>query len=48
VIEDTFADGTWDALYEEWIGSYTGQEAEDPEAVTLEDAYEIYPCSETC
>jgi ABC-type amino acid transport substrate-binding protein len=48
VIEDTFADGTWMELYDTWIGSYTGQEAEDPEAFTLEDAYEIYPCSETC
>ena len=48
VIEDTFADGTWMELYDKWIGSYTGQEAEDPEPFTLEDAYEIYPCSETC
>ena len=48
VIEETFADGTWMEMYDKWIGSYTGQEAEDPEAFTLEDAYEIYPCSETC
>ena len=48
VIEDTFADGTWTELYDKWIGSYTGQEAEDPEPFTLEDAYKIYPCSETC
>lgn len=48
VIEDTFADGTWTELYDKWIGSYTGQKAEDPEPFTLDDAYEIYPCSETC
>ena len=48
VIEETFEDGTWDELYEKWIGSYTGQESEDPEPFTLEDAYKIYPCSETC
>ena len=48
VIEGTFEDGTWDELYEKWIGSYTGQEAEDPEPFTLEDAYKIYPCNETC
>jgi ABC-type amino acid transport substrate-binding protein len=48
VIEETFEDGTWQELYDEWIGQYTQQEAEDPEAVTLEDAYEIYPCDETC
>ncbi|HJR44781.1 MAG TPA: glutamate ABC transporter substrate-binding protein [Actinomycetota bacterium] len=48
VIEDIIEDGTWQELYDEWIGQYTGQEAEDPMAVTLEDALEIYPCSETC
>jgi ABC-type amino acid transport substrate-binding protein len=48
VIEDTFEDGTWQDLYDEWIGQYTQQEAEDPAAVTLEDAFEIYPCDETC
>lgn len=48
VIEETFEDGTWDELYEEWIGQYTGQPAEDPSQMTLEEAYEIYPCDETC
>lgn len=48
VLEDIMADGTWQGLYDEWIGKYTGQEAEDPMEVTLEDALEIYPCSETC
>jgi len=48
VLEDTFEDGTWQELYDKWIGKYTGQEAEDPAAVSFEDALEIYPCSETC
>ncbi|MGH2808017.1 MAG: glutamate ABC transporter substrate-binding protein [Actinomycetota bacterium] len=48
IIEDTFADGTWQELYDKWIGQYTGQPAEDPAKLTLEDAFEIYPCDETC
>jgi ABC-type amino acid transport substrate-binding protein len=48
VLDDIMADGTWQGLYDKWIGKYTGQEAEDPSEVTLEDALEIYPCSETC
>lgn len=48
VLEETFEDGTWDELYKEWIGQYTGQPAEDPAELTLEDAYKIYPCDETC
>lgn len=48
VLEDIMKDGTWQELYDKWIGKYTGQEAEDPMDFTLEDALEIYPCSETC
>ncbi len=48
VLEDIMEDGTWQELYDKWIGKYTGQEAEDPMDFTLEDAYKIYPCSETC
>ena len=48
VLEDIMEDGTWQELYDKWIGKYTGQEAEDPMDVTLEDALKIYPCSETC
>ncbi|MGH2749872.1 MAG: glutamate ABC transporter substrate-binding protein [Actinomycetota bacterium] len=47
-IEESFEDGTWDEAYEEWVGQYTGEEAEHPEGYTLEDAYELFPCSETC
>ncbi len=48
VIDGTFEDGTWQGLYDKWIGKYTGQEAEDPSTLSLEDALKIYPCSETC
>ncbi|HZK51133.1 MAG TPA: glutamate ABC transporter substrate-binding protein [Actinomycetota bacterium] len=47
-IEMSFEDGTWDELYEEWVGQYTGEEAEHPSELTLEDAYELFPCDETC
>jgi glutamate transport system substrate-binding protein len=47
-VEESFEDGTWDELYEEWVGQYTGEEAEHPEELTLEDAYELFPCLETC
>ena len=48
VIDGTLEDGTWMELYDKWIGSYTGQEAEDPTEWTLEDALKNYPCVETC
>ena len=48
VLDDILEDGTWQELYDKWIGKYTGQEAEDPSEFTLEDALKIYPCSETC
>jgi len=48
VIEGTFEDGTWDTLYEEWVGQYTGEEADHPERLTLQDALELFPCVEFC
>ncbi|MFN2390047.1 MAG: glutamate ABC transporter substrate-binding protein [Actinomycetota bacterium] len=48
VLDESFEDGTWDGLYENWVGQHTGVEAEDPSQMTLEDALEIYPCDETC
>ena len=47
-IEETFEDGTWDELYEEWVGQYTGEEADDPSQMTLEEALELFPCVEFC
>ena len=48
VIEGTFEDGTWQELYDKWIGEYTGEEAEDPQEWTLQEALKNYPCVETC
>jgi glutamate transport system substrate-binding protein len=48
VIDDSFANGEWDSLYEEWVGQYTGEPADDPQQVTLSAAYELFPCDELC
>ena len=48
VIEETFEDGTWDELYEEWVGQYTGEDADHPERLTLQDALDLFPCVEFC
>ena len=47
-IEASFEDGTWDALYEEWVGQYTGEEADHPQDYTLQDALDLFPCVEAC
>lgn len=47
-VEMSFEDGTWDEMYEEWVGQFTGEEPTHPETMTVEDAYELFPCSETC
>ena len=48
VIEESFVSGEWDELYETWVGQYTGEEAEDPGGLSLDDALELFPCVETC
>jgi polar amino acid transport system substrate-binding protein len=48
VLDEVLEDGTWQELYDKWIGQYTGQEAEDPTEWTTEDAFKEYPCVETC
>ena len=48
VIDETLEDGTWQELYDKWIGEYTGEEAELPTEWTLEEALKNYPCVETC
>lgn len=48
VIEQSFQDGTWDELYEEWVGQYSGEEAEHPQDLTLQDALDLFPCVEFC
>ena len=48
VIEETFENGEWDALYEEWVGQYTGEPADEPSRLTLQDALDLFPCVEFC
>lgn len=47
-IEQAFEDGTWEDIYQRWVGQYTGQQAEPPTDWTLEEALELFPCVETC
>jgi glutamate transport system substrate-binding protein len=47
-IEQSFEDGTWDELYEKWVGQYTGEEPDHPKNYTLQDALDLFPCLETC
>jgi glutamate transport system substrate-binding protein len=47
-VEMSFEDGTWDEMYEEWVGQHTGEDPQHPSELTLEDAYELFPCDETC
>lgn len=48
VVEGTFEDGTWDDLYEKWVGKYTGIPPDHPQQYQLQDAYELFPCDEFC
>ena len=48
ILTETFEDGRWQDLYDQWVGGVTGEEADDPAEWTLEEALENYPCSETC
>ena len=48
VLEESFEDGTWQEIYDTWVGQYVDGEPEHPSDFTLEDALELFPCSETC
>ncbi len=48
VLDEVLEEGTWQQLYDMWVGQYTGEPAEDPTDWTLEQALETYPCVETC
>ncbi len=47
-IGEAFEDGTWQEIYDNWVGQYVEGEPEHPENYTREDAFELFPCSETC
>jgi glutamate transport system substrate-binding protein len=48
VVEQSFEDGTWEELYEKWVGQYSGEEPDHPEGMTLQDALDLFPCVEFC
>jgi len=47
VVEEMLGDGTWEALFQEWVGQHTGETPEVP-TMTLEEALELRPCVELC
>lgn len=47
-IEESFEDGTWQEIYDTWVGKYVEDEPEDPKDYTLQDALDLFPCIETC
>lgn len=48
VLQDSFDDGTWQSIYDEWVGQFVEGEPEHPEDFTLDDALKLFPCSEFC
>ena len=47
VLQELYDDGTYDEIYQEWVGQYTDTETEIPD-MTLEEALELRPCEELC
>lgn len=47
-LDEAFEDGTWDEIYDTWVGQYVEGEPEHPSDYTLQDALDLFPCSETC
>jgi glutamate transport system substrate-binding protein len=48
VLAEMHEDGSWQEMYDKWVGGVLGEEADDPREWTLEEALENYPCVETC
>ena len=49
VLEEMFGNGEWEAIYDKWVGSVTGEEPEIPsDWGSLQDALDNYPCVERC
>jgi len=47
-IEQSFDDGTWQQIYDTWVGQYVEGEPEHPSEYTLDEALELFPCVERC
>jgi ABC-type amino acid transport substrate-binding protein len=48
VVNEFLQNGEFDRLYEKWVGQYTGEPADDPAKMTLQEALKLFPCDETC
>lgn len=48
VLQESFEDGTWQEIYDEWVGQYVEGEPEHPQDYTLDDALKLFPCVEFC
>lgn len=49
VLDEMLSNGEWEAIYNTWVGTVTGEEPEIPsDWGTLEDALANYPCVERC
>ena len=48
VLQESFEDGTWQSIYDEWVGQYVEGEPEHPKDFTLDDALKLFPCVEFC
>jgi ABC-type amino acid transport substrate-binding protein len=47
ILQELYDDGTYDTIYQEWVGQYTDTETEIPD-MTLDEALELRPCEELC
>ena len=47
VLQELYDDGTYDTIYQEWVGQYTGTETEIPD-MSLDEALKLRPCEELC
>jgi ABC-type amino acid transport substrate-binding protein len=47
VLQELYDDGTYDTIYQEWVGQYTDTETEIPD-MSLDEALELRPCVELC
>ena len=47
VLAETYEDGSYESIYDQWVGQYTGDSVEIPE-MSLDEALELRPCEELC
>jgi glutamate transport system substrate-binding protein len=49
MLAEMFENGEWEAIYDKWVGSVTGEDPEIPSAWgDLQEALDNYPCVERC